>query len=113
MEMNSGKYIPNRGDIIWVDLSPTLGREQSGKRPALVLSKKSYNKSSQLLLACPIISQIKGYPFEVILNGKITGVVLSDQVRSISFTKRMLEYAETVSQDIITEVAHKINLVLP
>ncbi|MDP1760163.1 MAG: type II toxin-antitoxin system PemK/MazF family toxin, partial [Candidatus Woesebacteria bacterium] len=58
------RYIPDRGDVVWVDLNPARGREQAGRRPVFVISSKFYNKKSGLMLACPITSQIKNYPFE-------------------------------------------------
>lgn len=81
---------PDRGDAIWVDFHPQAGHEQAGRRPALVLSPRSYNAKSGLALVCPITNQVKGYPFEVELPDAlpITGVALSDQVRSIDWRAR-------------------------
>ena len=61
----SGDYCPDAGDLIWIDLSPTVGHEQSGRRPALVLTSSKYNAASGLCVACPITSRVRGYPFEV------------------------------------------------
>ena len=79
--MSSRTYIPDRGDIVWIDFSPQAGHEQAGRRPALVVSPGAYNKKVGLAILCPITSQVKGYPFEVILPAglPIQGVVLSDQ----------------------------------
>ena len=63
-------YIPNRGDIVWLDFNPQLGHEQRGRRPAIVLSHKRYNERIGLALFCPITSKEKGYPFEVRIEGK-------------------------------------------
>jgi len=75
-------YIPQRGDVVWININPQAGHEQAGRRPAIVLSPKSYNKKVGLALFCPVTTQIKGYPFEVIipLGLKVAGVVLTDQV---------------------------------
>ncbi|MDA8082181.1 MAG: type II toxin-antitoxin system PemK/MazF family toxin [Nitrospiraceae bacterium] len=83
---------PARGDIILLSLNPTLGHEQAGTRPAVVLSPELYNKASGLCLVCPVTTQVKGYPFEVPLEGtkKITGVALADQIRSIDWQARKI-----------------------
>ena len=76
-------YIPQREDVIWLDFNPQAGHEQAGKRPALVLSPKTYNHKTGLLLACPITSKIKGYPFEVVLSEElpVKGAILADQLK--------------------------------
>ena len=66
-------YSPHRGDVIWIDMQPQAGHEQSGRRPAIVLSPKSYNSKVGLALLCPITNQIKGYPFEVIIPSGLNG----------------------------------------
>lgn len=73
-------YVPDRGDVVWIDCDPQQGREQAGRRPALVLSPKSYNFKTDLLICCPITSQQKGYPFEVLLPKSVgaSSVVLSE-----------------------------------
>lgn len=83
-------YIPERGDVVWLDFNPQTGHEQAGRRPALILSPLKYNQNTGLILACPITSQIKNYPFEVKLPQglPITGVVLSDQVKSLDWKQR-------------------------
>lgn len=101
-------YIPSRGDIVWLDFSPQQGHEQSGRRPALVLSPKSYNQKIKLGLFCPITSQIKGYPFEVKLNSNnIDGVILADQIRSLDWEVRKADYICTVDNEILNEVFEK------
>ena len=83
-------YVPERGDVVWLDFNPQTGREQSGRRPALVLSPKKYNQKVGLAIFCPITNQKKGYPFEVsIPNGlPVSGVILSDQVKSLDWRRR-------------------------
>src|ERR1700733_13563769 len=85
-----GPYVRERGDLIWLVFDPQAGHEQAGRRPALVISPKSYNAASSLVLFCPVTSRIKGYPFEVRLppNGKVTGAVLSDQIKSLHWKTR-------------------------
>jgi mRNA interferase MazF len=90
---------PARGDIIWLDFDPQLGREQKGKRPALVLSHLYYNSRSKLALVCPITSKSKGYPFEVALGAKnkTRGVILCDQIKSIDWEARSVRTIEKIS----------------
>ncbi len=106
--------IPDVGDIFWVDFDPQAGREQAGKRPALVLSPKSYNERIGLMIVCPITNQAKGYPFEVKLpgEGKIHGVILSDHVKSIDWKVRAVGRVDKVSSEIVEEVKAKLKALL-
>jgi mRNA interferase MazF len=74
-------YVPDTGDLVWLTFDPQAGHEQRGRRPALILSPRSYNSKARLAIACPITSHVKGYPFEVPLpqGGKISGVILADR----------------------------------
>ena len=112
--MKSGSYIPKRGDIVWINFNPQAGHEQNGKRPALILSPKIYNEKASLCIALPITSKIKGYPFEVPLphDMPISGVVLSDQVKSFDFRMREAKFICSVPKDIIKEVQKNIQAVL-
>ena len=103
-------YIPNRGDIVYLDFNPTKGREQRGYRPALIISPAAYSEKSSLALFCPITSQQKGYPFEVLLpeNLQTHGVILVDQIRSLDWRVRQIKFLETVSLEVIAEVQAKI-----
>jgi len=105
------EYIPKRGDIIWLNFKPQTGREQSGKRPALVLSHESYNKVVGLGIFCPITSKQKGYPFEVLLPDtiKIEGVILADQIKSFDWRKRNAEFICKVDESITNKVIKLIN----
>lgn len=86
-------YVPDRGDIVWLQFNPQSGHEQSGKRPALTLSPKAYNQKVGLAIFCPFTKQEKGYPFEVKSEGsKISGVILADQVKSLDWRKREAEF---------------------
>jgi mRNA interferase MazF len=99
-------YIPAKGDIVMLNFSPTVGHEQDGKRPALVLSPKNYHRKTGMMIACPITSKIKGYNFEVKLSPeqKIHGVVLVDHIRSIDFTSRNIEFVEESSSATLQKV---------
>ena len=104
------KYIPDRGDICWATLDPILGHEQKGRRPVLVLSPKIYNNLSGLAVICPITSQIKPYPFVVLIENK--GVILADQIRSVSWPKRDFNYIGKVSPEVLVGVLSKIKTLL-
>ncbi len=80
-------YVPKRGDVLWLDFNPQTGHEQAGRRPALILSPLAYNQKTSLALVCPITSQIKAYPFEVLIpeHLPIKGVVLCDQVKNLDW----------------------------
>lgn len=95
-------WVPDAGDIIWVDLNPTVGHEQAGRRPALVLSPSSYNEKTSLLLACAMTSQAKGYPFEVSLPDG--GVVLADQVKCLDWRFRNARAKGTAPEDVLERV---------
>ena len=108
------KAIPDRGDIILLSLDPTLGHEQTGFRPAVVLSPEMYNKASGLCLVCPITTSIKGYPFEAALDGakKTSGVALVDQVRSIDWQVRKVKIVDHISTSSLTTILAKIKPLL-
>ncbi len=111
--MVKSDYIPNRGDIVWLDFNPQLGHEQRGRRPAIVLSHKKYNEKIGLGIFCPITSKQKGYPFEVVIKGlKIDGSILSDQVKSLDWKIRNIEYIERVNDNILEEVLDKIKVII-
>jgi len=107
-------YVPKRGDIIWLEFDPQAGHEQAGKRPALVISPEAYNDKTSLLLACPITSQIKGYPFEVRIPSElqIQGVILTDQVKSLDWQARNAQFACQVPHNTVKEVTERIRILL-
>jgi mRNA interferase MazF len=107
-------YIPNRGDIVWVTFNPQAGHEQAGRRPALVLSPAAYNGKVGLAILCPITSQIKGYPFEVVIPAglKIGGAILSDQVKSLDWKARQAEFVCKLPAATMAEVLDKLNTLL-
>jgi mRNA interferase MazF len=102
-------YVPSRGDIVWLELDPQSGHEQ-GRRPALVVSPRSYNGRVGLALFCPITSRVKGYPFEVMLpeHARTQGVVLSDQVKSLDWRVRNASRIETIPEALMDAVTARI-----
>jgi mRNA interferase MazF len=108
------KYTPERGDVVWLNFTPQSGHEQAGRRPAVVISPAAYNKKVGLALFCPITSQIKGYPFEVALpkNSKISGVILTDQVKSLDWQAREVKFIAKISSEAMEEVLKKIKTLI-
>lgn len=103
------EYIPERGDIVWVNFNPIRGHEQKGKRPAFVVSPNAYNKKTGMALLCPVTSQKKGYPFEVPMESKeISGVVLSDQIRSVDWKERRISFISKSDRNVVVEVLAKL-----
>jgi mRNA interferase MazF len=84
----AANWVPDAGDIIWVQFDPQVGREQAGHRPAVVLTPASYNRRSGLLICVPVTTKVKGYPFEVAIKGSRDSVALIDHVRSIDWRGR-------------------------
>ncbi len=107
-------HIPDRGDVVWITLAPQAGHEQAGRRPAIVLSPAAYNGKVGLALMCPITSRIKGYPFEVILpvGLPVTGVVLSDQVKSLDWRARRAERICALPLPAVVEILQKLGALL-
>lgn len=106
-------YTPDRGDIVWIQMNPQAGREQSGHRPAFIVSPKAYNGKVGLALMCPITSKRKGYPFEVQVDGHVTkGVVLSDQIKSLDWRARGARFEERANDATIAEVSSKIETLI-
>lgn len=108
------RYIPGRGHIIWINLNPQSGHEQAGRRPAVVLSPALYNNKTSLAILCPITTQAKGYPFEVMIPpGKpVSGVILADQVKCLDWRARNAELICVLPETVITEVLKKIGVLL-
>lgn len=105
-----GDRVPERGDIIKLQLNPQVGSEQAGFRPAIVISPLAYNRISNLILICPITSKQKGWGFEVALANsmKTFGIVLSDQIRIVDFSKREAIFVESSPVQLVDEVLAKI-----
>ena len=107
-------YVPERGDAIWINFNPQAGHEQAGRRPAIVLSPQSYNGKVGLCLLCPITNKAKGYPFEVSIPADlgVTGVVLSDQVKSLDWQVRNAEFIAQLPETVTSEVLKKLKSLL-
>ena len=103
-------YVPSRGDLIWLQFNPQAGHEQAGHRPALVISPSSYNRRVGLAVCCPITSQVKGYPFEVLLPEGlgVEGAILSDQIKSLDWRVRRAERFCPAPAEVIEEATAKI-----
>lgn len=103
-------YVPGRGDLVWLELTPQTGSEQAGRRPALVISPKAYNAKVGLALFCPVTSRVKGYPFEVALpkGSGVVGVVLADQLKSLDWRARKVKLIECASPDVLAMVTARI-----
>ncbi len=101
-------YVPEAGDIVWLNFTPQAGREQSGHRPALVLSPSSYNAKTSLMLCCPLTTQIKHYPFEVLLSQTPPSVVLADQVRNLDWRVRKAVKKGKATASELSEVRAKV-----
>jgi mRNA interferase MazF len=108
--VSAARYVPERGDILWLTFDPQAGHEQAGRRPALVLSPAAYNRRASLALVCPITNQPKGYPFEVALpeGSVISGVILADHVKSADWAARRAQFAAKVSADVLADVTAKL-----
>ena len=110
----SKRYVPSRGDLIWLTFNPQAGHEQAGRRPAVVVSPKLYNERTGLALFCPVTIKAKGYPFEVQLpkNCTIQGVILSDQVKSLYWIARRAELVCETSPETMQELIDKLKTLI-
>jgi mRNA interferase MazF len=107
--MAPSSYIPEAGDLVWLEFDPQAGHEQAGHRPALVISPAAYNAKSGLMLCCPVTTKIKGYPFEVITEVAVTSsVIIADQVKSLDFKARNAKKKGEVPLEVLTQVRGKI-----
>jgi len=108
------QYFPRRGDVIRLDFDPQTGHEQAGRRPALVLSPADYNRTVGLAVVCPITNERKGYPWEVGIpdNDFVSGVVLSDQIKSLDWRKRHAEFVCTPAEELLQDVVEKATALL-
>ena len=108
------RYVPERGDFIWLDLNPRLGHEQAGRRPVLVLSPRAYNRKTGLCVVCPATRQAKGYAFEVIQSTGVAtpSVILADHVRCVDWRARRAQRIHRVSSEVLEEVAAKLEALI-
>jgi mRNA interferase MazF len=104
--MSRSRYVPERGDVVWLQLDPQVGHDQAGRRPALTISPASYNGRVGLGVFCPVTNRGKGYPFEVpVPAGKgVTGVVMSDQMKSLDWRGRRAEFLAKLDEETVLEV---------
>jgi mRNA interferase MazF len=102
------RYVPEAGDIVWLEFDPQAGHGQAGHRPALVLSPAAYNGKAGLIVCCPLTTRIKGYPFEVAIKGNPASVVLADQVKSLDWQARRATRKGRVSASELAEVRAKL-----
>jgi mRNA interferase MazF len=108
------RFIPDRGDLVWLDFQPQTGHEQRGRRPALVISPRSYNSKTGLAIFCPVTSQVKGYPFEVALpqESRVGGVILADQIKSLDWRVRRARFIERSSAICLRSVLDRLDALL-
>jgi mRNA interferase MazF len=105
-------YVPDAGDIVWISFHPQAGREQAGHRPAVVLSPAAYNVRTSLMICCPMTTQVKSYPFEVVIAGPSPSVVLADQVKSLDWRERRAKHKGVVAPAELAEVRAKIRALI-
>jgi mRNA interferase MazF len=100
--------------LVWLTFDPQAGHEQRGRRPALILSPRAYNAKARLALACPITSQVKGYPFEVPVppGGSIAGVILADHVKNLDWNARKVVFASKAAPEVLVEVRERLRPLL-
>lgn len=112
--MTVPNYVPQRGDVAWLTLDPTLGHEQAGRRPVVVLSHGRYNGRTGLMICCPITNQAKGYPLEFALPaaGRTTGVALADQLKSVDWRERRAEFIESLPLPTMVEILRRARVML-
>jgi mRNA interferase MazF len=114
--VSKSKYVPRRGDVVRLDFNPQRGHEQAGRRPAIVISPTDYNRAVGLAVVCPITNATKGYPWEVEIpdNPLVSGVILSDQIKSMDWRERKAEFVCTADEGILEEVVEKaVSLLSP
>lgn len=109
-------YVPERGDAVWVNLEPSVGHEQGGRRPVIVLSPARANDITDLAVVCPVTSRVKGYPFEVELplGLPVHGAVLVNQIKTIDWRAREIAYIAALPASVIDRVSRRLaKLILP
>jgi len=108
----SRAYVPDAGDIVWINFDPQTGHEQAGHRPAVVLSPSVYNAKTGLMVCCPLTTRIKNYPFEVVIAGPSPSVVLADQIKSLDWRRRRAKRKGAVSAAELADVRAKIRALI-
>jgi len=106
------QYVPDAGDVVWISFNPQAGREQAGHRPAVVLTPAAYNAKTGLMICGPMTTQIKGYPFEVLLAGQSNSVVLADHAKSLDWRARRAKRKSRISDAELAELRGKLRALL-
>ena len=104
--------VPDAGDIAWLNLSPRQGHEQGGHRPAVVLSPARYNRSTSMVICCPMSTHVKGYPFEVVVSRDPPSVILADQIKSLDWRARRATRRGRVPDSVLAEVRAKLHVLI-
>ena len=112
--MVAREYVPDAGDLIWRDFTPQTGREQAGRRPAVVLSPRSYNEKTSLAVVCPVTRHVKSYPFEVSLpaGSRIRGAILSDHLKNLDWRHRQAKKAGKIPRSVLEQVRARVAALL-
>ena len=106
-------YVPDAGDVVWLEFDPQAGYEQAGHRPALVISPASYNVKTGLMVCCPMTTKVKGHPFEVLTQVDSLGcAVLSDQVKPLDWRVRKAKKKDVVASEVMLHVRAKMKALL-
>ncbi len=106
-------YVPNAGDIVFLDFDPQLGREQAKRRPALVITEQGYNRASGLAVVCPLTSKRKPYPFALPTTvGSVEGAILVDQIKSLDWSARHAEFHSTIEPHMLAKVRAYLGVLL-
>jgi mRNA interferase MazF len=107
-------YVPDAGDLVWLTFDPPAAHEQRGRRPALILSSRTYNAKTRLVLACTVTSRVKGYPFEMLLpsDGPIHGAVLADHVKNLDWDARRVRFEAKAPANVLTDVRERLRALI-
>jgi mRNA interferase MazF len=110
----AARYVPGRGEVVWLQFDPQAGHEQAGRRPAVIVSPRQYNGRTGLALCCPITSRIKGYPFEVSLGegAEVSGVILADRIKSLDWRARRARKLWTLPDEALQELLAKVRVLV-
>jgi mRNA interferase MazF len=105
-------YVPEAGDVVWLQFDPQAGHEQAGHRPALVLTPARYNAVRGMMICCPMTSKIKGYVFEVVVSETPPSAILADQIKSLDWRARRAACKGAVAPHVLVEVRAKLRALL-
>ena len=107
-------YIPEPSDISYIDFDPTLGHEQKGVRPCIVVSNETFNRNTHMAIVCPITSNTKPFPTHHILKSTniVHGAILCEHIRSVDYSTRNMRFVEKISTEEYEEVIELITACL-